>query len=208
METKIIKKESLHVISVQFYESFVDCVIVNDTPHFIVKSVCEDIGLDIHSAYNRINSDEILKEVCCDHNTDNPKYMGKKVKCIPIHYLHGWLFGIETGKVKKEVRPILIKFKREVFQVLFDYFFGRVKNYDVNTKRRYEIIKRIKQIDQTINLLLLERQDLDSERKILMMSEFKQLDLWSEDDEKALNSELKKRDKLFGKITNGLHLIE
>ena len=175
---EIVKTEEkviLPVITVKFYETEIDCVLVDDNPNIIVKSVCEDIGLNVPSAYSNINNDEILAEVCAEYNTDNPKYMGKKVKCMPIQYLHGWLFGISTGKVSPEVKPRLLQFKREVYQVLFNYFFGRVKTYDQNTRRRYSIKKRIKEIDQTINKLMLERQDLEGERKLLSLTEFKEL---------------------------------
>lgn len=42
--------------------------------------------------------------------------------CLPIHYLNGWLFGVDTNRVKAEIKDKLITYKKECYQVLFDYW--------------------------------------------------------------------------------------
>ena len=46
----------------------------------------------------------------------------QKVFCIPLEKLNGWLFTINTNKVKPEVREKLIAYKNECFKVLYDHF--------------------------------------------------------------------------------------
>lgn len=51
---------------------------------------------------------------------------GKKREmiCLPIEYLNGWLFGIDINRCKPEIRDTLIKYKKECYQALHDYWFN------------------------------------------------------------------------------------
>ena len=51
---------------------------------------------------------------------------GKKREmiCLPIEYLNGWLFGIDINRCKPEIRGTLIKYKKECYQALHDYWFN------------------------------------------------------------------------------------
>ena len=42
--------------------------------------------------------------------------------CLPIEYLNGWLFGIDINRCKPEIRDTLIKYKKECYQALHDYW--------------------------------------------------------------------------------------
>ena len=42
--------------------------------------------------------------------------------CLPLDLIPGWLFGIQTGRVKENIRPKLIRYRRECFRVLWDAF--------------------------------------------------------------------------------------
>lgn len=42
--------------------------------------------------------------------------------CLPIQYLNGWLFGVDTNRVKAEIKETLITYKKECYQTLFDYW--------------------------------------------------------------------------------------
>ncbi len=44
------------------------------------------------------------------------------MECLPLDLIPGWLFGIQTGRVKEEIRPKLLRYRREAFRVLWDAF--------------------------------------------------------------------------------------
>lgn len=44
--------------------------------------------------------------------------------CLPIQYLNGWLFGIDINRCNPEIRDTLIKYKKECYQALHDYWFN------------------------------------------------------------------------------------
>lgn len=52
----------------------------------------------------------------------------RKVLCIPLKKLNGWLFNINPERVKSDIKPKLIQYQEECFQVLHEYWAtGEVK---------------------------------------------------------------------------------
>lgn len=48
----------------------------------------------------------------------------REMICLPIEYINGWLFGIDINRCKPEIRDTLIKYKKECYQALHDYWFN------------------------------------------------------------------------------------
>lgn len=46
--------------------------------------------------------------------------------CLPLDLVPGWLFGISTSRVKEEIQPKLICYRRDCFRVLWDAFKGEI----------------------------------------------------------------------------------
>lgn len=87
-----------------------------------MKPICENIGLDWEAQRQRISRDEVLNSVACmikATGTDSKIY---KMLCLPLQYLNGWLFGVDTNRVKAEIKDKLITYKKECYQALFDYW--------------------------------------------------------------------------------------
>ena len=42
--------------------------------------------------------------------------------CLPLKFVFGWLFSIDTSRVKDEARPEVIAYKLQCYNVLYDYF--------------------------------------------------------------------------------------
>lgn len=68
----------------------------------------------------------------------------------PIHYLNGWLFGVDTNRVKAEIKDKLITYKKEFYQALFDYW-----NNGVAVNPRATKDER-KPLVQAVNMLVAE----------------------------------------------------
>jgi hypothetical protein len=83
--------------------------------------------------YRRIQRDEVLSEAIKGVTITVTPSAGKRstggpqeTLCLPLNLIPGWLFGIQTGRVKEEIRPKLIRYRRECFQALWDAFKGDV----------------------------------------------------------------------------------
>lgn len=87
-----------------------------------VKPIADNIGLDWEGQRQRINRDDVLSSAAClitATGADDKQY---KMMCLPIEFLNGWLFGVDTKRVKPEIKDILIEYKKECYTVLHDYW--------------------------------------------------------------------------------------
>ncbi|QHJ84914.1 MAG: hypothetical protein [Bacteriophage sp.] len=57
----------------------------------------------------------------------------RELVCLPLGYLNGWLFGIDTNRVKPEIRPNLEQYQLECFDVLYNHFMPKVSQQYPNT---------------------------------------------------------------------------
>jgi len=76
-----------------------------------VRWLAENLGLDWLSQYRRIRRDDVLRLemrgiVVMTTPQDADQHGGRQeMTCIPIDLVPGWLFGIQTGRVKEKTRP-------------------------------------------------------------------------------------------------------
>lgn len=108
--------------TIQFHNQSLVTFEQNGTYYTAMKPICGNIGLDWEAQRQRIRRDEVLSQGAVMITL--PSVSGEQqTLCLPIQYLNGWLFGIDTNRVKPEIRETLIKYKKECYQALFDYWF-------------------------------------------------------------------------------------
>lgn len=115
-------------------------LLVSQDPEQLVpiKPICEALGIDIDAQRNRINRDEILSSVTVmttATGSDGKQYM---MVALPIKYVFGWLFTIDTSRVSEEARPAVIQYKLECYNALYEYFSGA----QTFLKQKQEIIDK------------------------------------------------------------------
>lgn len=86
-----------------------------------MKPICENIGLNWDAQRQRINRDEVLAQGTVIITAPTKGGL-QEMLCLPIHYLNGWLFGVDANRVKAEIKDKLITYKKECYQALFDYW--------------------------------------------------------------------------------------
>ncbi|WP_439242492.1 phage antirepressor N-terminal domain-containing protein [Lonepinella sp. BR2474] len=107
--------------TIQFYNHALITFEQNGTHYTAMKPICENIGLAWHAQYERIQRDEVLSQGILMIRT--PSNGGEQqVLCLPIEYLNGWLFGIDIKRCKPEIRETLIRYKKECYQALANYW--------------------------------------------------------------------------------------
>ena len=102
-----------------------------------VQPICEHLGLSWSGQFERIKRDPVLSEASqlirvtrIKSRRGNPT-----VLTLPLDFLHGWLFGINTARVKPEYRDALIRYQRECYRVLWDAFRTELAVRDVPLSR-------------------------------------------------------------------------
>ena len=96
----------------------------NGTHYTAMKPICENIGLDWKSQYSRMKRDDVLNSTMVIITTVAEDGKNREMLCLPIQYLNGWLFGIDINRCNPEIRDTLIKYKKECYQALHDYWFN------------------------------------------------------------------------------------
>lgn len=105
----------------------------NGIQYTAMKPICENIGIDWESQRQRINRDDVLKSVACMIKATGLDGKIYEMLSLPIQFLNGWLFGVDSRRVKTEkAKEYLAKYKLECYQVLHDYWH---KGEAVNPRR-------------------------------------------------------------------------
>lgn len=104
-----------------------------------MKPICENIGLEWGSQYNRIKRDDVLNSVIFIMKMTGNDGKDYQMICLPIEYLNGWLFGIDVNRCKPEIRETLIKYKKECYQALHDYWFKGKAERTINPEQQQAI---------------------------------------------------------------------
>jgi len=103
----------------------------HDGKHYVaMKPMCENIGLDWRGQRERVLRNEVLKSVVLMTRTTGRDGKEYSMLCLPLEYLNGWLFGVDVTRLKSpEARTALIRYQRECFKVLYDYWHnGKAEN--------------------------------------------------------------------------------
>lgn len=97
----------------------------------------------------------------------------RKLLCIPLKKLNGWLFSINPEKVRADIRDKLIQYREECFSVLHDYW---TKGHVVNPRKAKGVTGKITTEQQeAIKQLVMSRgQSLPKEKQAKAM-----ITMWS-----------------------------
>lgn len=94
-----------------------------DTIRVAMKPITEGIGLDWDSQQKRIERHPVLSTCKVVMTLQLPGDSQRRdITTLPLDYLNGWLFGIDTGRVKPELKDRLIEYQRECFVALAAYW--------------------------------------------------------------------------------------
>ena len=100
----------------------VDIIATSDEQLIAIRPICEALGLDADSQRKRIERDEILGSVACVIHATGRDGKQYEMYCIPLRYVFGWLFSIDTSRVSEEARPAVMRYKAECYEALYRHF--------------------------------------------------------------------------------------
>lgn len=110
-----------NAITVSFHDQTITAFMHHETPVISIKPICENMGLDWEAQRKRIHRHPVLSKGAS--MMEVPSNGGKQqMLCLPLDMLNGWLFGIDSSRVKPEIKDRVIAYQRECFKVLADHF--------------------------------------------------------------------------------------
>ena len=104
------------------------CLIEKDNELFVpLKPICTALGIDWEPQRKLIERDPVLNSVASVMEAtghDNKQY---EMICIPLSYLNGWLFRINSARYDGDRREKIIKYQKECYNALFEHFYPHTK---------------------------------------------------------------------------------
>lgn len=111
---------------VLFYEDEITAVRLNDSSIYVpVRPICNYLGVDWSAQRRRVNRDPVLSKelrTVAVTATEGERQVTRKMACLPLDYLSGFLFGISANRVNPEHRDRIVRYQRECYKVLAEAF--------------------------------------------------------------------------------------
>ncbi|HDQ1169571.1 TPA: phage antirepressor Ant [Escherichia coli] len=93
-----------------------------------MKPIVENLGMSWSTQQTKLMK-QISKFNCVHMNMVAADGKLRKLLCLPLKKLNGWLFSINPEKVRADIRDKLIQYQEECFTVLHDYWTkGKAEN--------------------------------------------------------------------------------
>ncbi|MBD2700163.1 hypothetical protein IC229_05920 [Spirosoma sp. BT702] len=143
--------------TIKFHDAVLFGEQVGDEVFVPVRPICESIGVHTDKQISRLKSDSIISREHTERYVHDASGRRQKMFCIPLRYVHGWLFSIPDNLVKPEVRPRLLLFKKECYDVLYEHFFGNARIARLDAEREHGLIARNKEINKLVRDLMAEQ---------------------------------------------------
>lgn len=124
-----------------------------------IKPICEALNIDYYRSFKNVKNDPILGPALSNQTIQVFKsgiFQGRKMTCIPEKYIYGWIFSLKSESLE------LIQYKKECYNLLYNYFHGTITKRKEFLKERLDITSEISQLEQSIknNPEFLKLQEL------------------------------------------------
>ncbi|KJU85361.1 antirepressor protein [Candidatus Magnetobacterium bavaricum] len=108
---------------VKFHDDTLITIQQHGKVYVAIKPVCQTLGLDWKSQYNRIQRDPVLSICMVITTIQIPgDDQSREITFLPLDKFHGWLFKINPGRVKNShIREKVIRYQRECYDVLYEH---------------------------------------------------------------------------------------
>ena len=129
-----------------------------------MKPIVENLGMSWSTQQTKLMK-QISKFNCVHMNMVAADGKLRKLLCLPLKKLNGWLFSINPEKVRADIRDKLIQYQEECFSVLHDYW---TKGHVVNPRKAKKVLpgKITTEQQEAIKQLVMSRgQSLPKEKQ-------------------------------------------
>lgn len=141
----------------------ISCPFENGENYVAIKPICQALGIDHKSQFDRIKNDRKLKDAYTV-SVYAPDASGRdqQMFCIPLKYVFGWLFSIDENKVNEDNRELFIKYKDECYEVLYNHFFNKAKKQLEANEIEIKLLEEINEMNETKNRLTTDLKEKKS----------------------------------------------
>ncbi|WP_097510994.1 phage antirepressor N-terminal domain-containing protein [Escherichia coli] len=117
-----------------------------------MKPIVENLGMSWGTQQQKLMK-QVDKFNCIHMNMVAADGKLRKLLCLPLKKLNGWLFSINPEKVRADIRDKLIQYQEECFTVLHDYW---TKGKEENARKKTSVDDRTPLRD-AVNMLVSKK---------------------------------------------------
>lgn len=169
----------MEALTAEFLGKEITLVDNNGIAYVAMREIVEGIGLSWGSQSIKLHENS-KKFNCFDIETVGADGKKRKMLCMPIKKLNGWLFSINPNKVRADLKTRLEEYQEECFLALWDYWTEGIARRD-EVKRKLLDWKEKERLSKSkgseagrlLNQRKQEKYQLDLE-----LAQIKQLDLF------------------------------
>lgn len=118
------------LVTVDFHGQSILASAIDGKPYVALKPLVENIGLQWEAQYKRLQRNPVLKSTMSVMDMVAEDGKTREMLCLPLSMLNGWLFGVDVNRVREEIRPKLIRYQTECFEVLAQHFMPAQRPYN------------------------------------------------------------------------------
>lgn len=189
LECKLFSKASIKQIKEVIFNNvtLLGVELLDNKIYVAIKKICNDLGIDSSSQYQRIKRDDILKDGTVIITIPDNKGINQNTLCLDIDYLPMFLIGIQADRCNEEARPYLKEFKLKAKDKLSEAFINKpdviapgaatgTNNYlalfDLTLQNLKEQENRLLNIENKFNVIetKLDMQEANKEKLLSEMS--------------------------------------
>lgn len=167
----------------------IECPYHSGQYYVAIRPICQALGIDHKSQFERIKSDEILKDAYSDTVYASDQ-MGRSqmMFCLQLKYVFGWLFAIDATKVNLNSKAIFMEYKKICYEILFDRFMKVEKELNELApliRKRKVLERKLKDNTDYMELMSIKAQEarLGKVRKLNTSVYLnRQIDLFNDDE--------------------------
>ncbi|HEB9074088.1 phage antirepressor N-terminal domain-containing protein [Escherichia coli] len=120
--------EAVNISYVPFNGQQIITAMAAGVAYVAMKPIVENLGMSWSTQQTKLMK-QISKFNCVHMNMVAADGKLRKLLCLPLKKLNGWLFSINPEKVRADIRDKLIQYQEECFTVLHDYWTkGKAEN--------------------------------------------------------------------------------
>lgn len=128
-----------------------------------VKPICQALGIDFSAQYNKLQSDETLGSTIAIFATVASDKKEREMVCLPLRYIYGWLFTVNPGKVAPEARVAVSRYRRECYDVLYDYFQQKARRATEQAQAEAALLSEKLSIEKSIKEYKAQVRSIDEQ---------------------------------------------
>ena len=165
--TSIAILEAVNTSYVQFNGQQVLTAMAAGIAYVAMKPIVENLGMSWSTQQTKLMK-QLEKFNCVHMNMVAADGKLRKLLCLPLKKLNGWLFSINPEKVRADIRDKLIQYQEECFTVLHDYW---AKGKAENPRKKTTVDERTPLRD-AVNMLVSKRHMMYPEAYAMIHQRF------------------------------------